>query len=1619
MVFGRLSILALAAAADSESPAISLDLGQYKYKGSNYKLHRNRYPGGRFPKGYKQSLPENRFADECDVGSKMFAKKMNSHIRPYSYGADQNVIAFDQLAVKHNCKEPKALAYDHHDGDLSSSIKTSYTLFVESRKLSNPVDVNKRVKGIEKNLRGEWVIQYDVKDANGNKAEQVQFALIIVDEQKPNFMNSPAAFFKSGKRLYNQAPSAGYNRNAYNSRMNTHCTNDANCKENYRTYFTTQHKFAGGLEKHTNVVLELCGNLGKAGYSKGDVPSDLYWYSNTLGNSQIEIGKAVTKTKYGVGASRLEAYDAYDGILDQLNSKSDVTLSPKLDVMKYNGIDDFFYDATSINAPNPAEYKDMTSPIPMWKTDGRKVKHLAQSCMARIATISSMYNLKERAQNLIDDARQFPVFDMYDTRGRRLMNYARGGKPFYKRRKIDCAIQSLMTRAQKEIHPSRFTKSMTFIALRTQCLDCADAYADWLAEQQSAGKLNCAAPRGATQTTDCECQRAIDRKKYENWYCGRPLYSLHQNIDKTDRPLLPYINGRGSGSYHRSTFSKADNDYTISATDFADIFGKNNKNNVRVETGNIFFQDSIIPTIQLPMKCIASWTTTGTHSFTHPITRVITVVKHNAGESCRTDIYSKQGCACSLKEMCLDYNNDMCSLQCTAHGAACWLKAKKTCAVGGKMFMSYMRRSTGGDLKAQCIAEGHTTGRMLSNCMIQMNCMNTVAKSCTTGDGDHPAHCSSAVTNFECGYKINSKEGQQVGTGMVSYKSRDPATGEWVDSYRPSVKYYDCYDTHTKNENWVKIVDTMNPHFDFDETSANWAGVDCSETKDYQNPTKYRNAYAEVFNFVKNKVSIPNAAIKKMFVKMRPRGTPLAQAEAVATMYANEVTKIFPQPSKSVANKYNKLWSMKQADCVNRCERDVATTQQKHTTSCKTFCASVNKYHAATCFSKPQTVTISYDVVDNFGNHADQKYSNIGIVDTIAPTLYLTKHDYVEAEGSQYNMDPNSPEYRDFEKCDGITDEKLHSVTKNFKTDHCEGVRFCLIRGKVHVGKSCKGKQMHGRYELQKIDWKNQHRNVYTGKSYDFLPANTGCSQFCANNSPFCKPTEQKTWDMVFPRTRRGAGSQKNYRTLWSNAQFPGTPSPVCASAYKLARNGLFYATGSKYPISEKNVAKIPEQCYRYICVQQDEKCVPACTGYAGQYSKKTWQKNPSTDGGELQKTPWVEHSNIYIKNGQVIASKASDWENVAGKAGEEQWLKSSQEFVHVHNTVLDYNQFEDQLLIQHSAGYAGDYRFVEELLKEGTGYECFDLCSDTTTVVQWQKSCSGNTPGARFEMKIPGTYYLKYDCHDQAGEEGLAARHTTACRTFINVDRTRPILEVYEQVNNKDGTFHVEASRDNNYIDAGAACSDVVDGILTQDVQVSGDVVNMATVGTYLINYDCEDDAGRQAYQAHRTVIVEDTTCPTCSIPGGSDTITIEASFPYSEAQSVCTDNIDGYLGNARKTGSIDVELTGTYILTYSSTDRMNNGRGDKMKGLCKGKTYTSRGWVVNQPEHTTKTVIVEDTMVPIISLSYKKGKLMAESNTNTNAWVIGAIASAISGVALLGYAATRNAAVSTTVPV
>merc|ERR1712072_141014 len=384
--------------------------------------------------------------------------------------------------------------------------------------------------------------------------------------------------------------------------------------------------------------------------------------------------------------------------------------------------------------------------------------------------------------------------------------------------------------------------------------------------------------------------------------------------------------------------------------------------------------------------------------------------------------------------------------------------------------------------------------------------------------------------------------------------------------------------------------------------------------------------------------------------------------------------------------------------------------------------------------------------------------------------------------------------------------------------------------------------------------------------------------------------------------------------------------------------------------------------------------------------TKKQWHHNAVWDHGRHGTNNCLHHT---AESSNSNMDKTSEYctfeqEHNDDGTGHKTWEhKTTTNNGFGDNTVgsnLPGNPLQSEVEIQHSAGYATDYQFVQELMQEGTGYSCFDVCTETTTTVEWKVSCDGSDGATEFNMLIPGTYYLKYSCVD-GKDENQVQRETTACRTFINLDKTRPVITVLEASNTNNGVWNIEASRDNNYVDAGATCSDMVDGNISQDVEVSGDVVNMAAVGTYLINYNCEDSAGQKALTATRTVVVEDNICPTCVVPGTTETITVEASFPYTEEEATCT-------------------------------DKNGNGKNIAQNNGCRA-------------QHYTKTVVVEDTMVPIISLKYKGTKLgrwgyMAESTTTTvNGWVIGAVASAVSGVALLGYAATRKTAVATSVPV
>merc|ERR1719352_14057 len=172
-----------------------------------------------------------------------------------------------------------------------------------------------------------------------------------------------------------------------------------------------------------------------------------------------------------------------------------------------------------------------------------------------------------------------------------------------------------------------------------------------------------------------------------------------------------------------------------------------------------------------------------------------------------------------------------------------------------------------------------------------------------------------------------------------------------------------------------------------------------------------------------------------------------------------------------------------------------------------------------------------------------------------------------------------------------------------------------------------------------------------------------------------------------------------------------------------------------------------------------------------------------------------------------------------------------------------------DHHVIQHSAGYTKDIQVISNLMKAQQSSTCTDKCTKTTTKTSMHTgSCKG--PKVAFNTLKPASYFVKYHCADKNGNS------VTKCRTVVNEDHTKPVLDILG-----NDLMTIEATYHKNYVDDGATCSDQVDDVISQQVEVSGDVVNLSKIGTYKITYKCKDPAGNAADPLTRTVVVKDTT--------------------------------------------------------------------------------------------------------------------------------------------------------------
>jgi len=371
----------------------------------------------------------------------------------------------------------------------------------------------------------------------------------------------------------------------------------------------------------------------------------------------------------------------------------------------------------------------------------------------------------------------------------------------------------------------------------------------------------------------------------------------------------------------------------------------------------------------------------------------------------------------------------------------------------------------------------------------------------------------------------------------------------------------------------------------------------------------------------------------------------------------------------------------------------------------------------------------------------------------------------------------------------------------------------------------------------------------------------------------------------------------------------------------------------------------------------------------------------------------------------------------------------------------------------------------------------CSDSCGAVFERWTWHDKHDCQTPALDsdwtqttkdYSLTEAGTYVLKYECRDES------KNYAAVCRTVVNEEATKPIIDInckhdqnadlYDTGYNRCDNVTIPAQQ-GGFNDPSAQCFSYQEGNINGNVIASGPSVNLAMKGTYYITYHCAatgqvgGPAKYQAEPAIRTVYVVDGAPPSCTIDPAdlsscddptmctaaydeghpwdqkhhvllpyNWTVDQEASFPYLDASPLCSDNVDTLNGDHGNkfcpqsvTGQLSSGMTETYQLNPASIAPNCQYQNDLNRFVDVEETanyvltYNVADANVNEA-HYKKTVVVLDRMAPEIVLSYTGTGLM-EEDTFVNGWVVGAVASAITGIAMLAISSKNS--VATSVPV
>ena len=158
----------------------------------------------------------------------------------------------------------------------------------------------------------------------------------------------------------------------------------------------------------------------------------------------------------------------------------------------------------------------------------------------------------------------------------------------------------------------------------------------------------------------------------------------------------------------------------------------------------------------------------------------------------------------------------------------------------------------------------------------------------------------------------------------------------------------------------------------------------------------------------------------------------------------------------------------------------------------------------------------------------------------------------------------------------------------------------------------------------------------------------------------------------------------------------------------------------------------------------------------------------------------------------------------------------------------------------------------------------------------------------------------------------------------FISLDTIPPVITLI-------GDVTVTLSVGDSYTDAGATAEDNVDGDITENIIIRGDIVDTNVQGNYTVTYDVKDTAGNSAQQVSRNVVVIVNSHGTELIEGGGNengeldasewTKIIDQNKQWDLSVGDCLTNekcihVNPYAENGGMYQAISTEEGKTYIL-------------------------------------------------------------------------------------------------------